>query len=60
VALRACLRYINSLRRLDHAISFYFIRAYEEFGSPGSSLSCDESVLCCTWLPGVECVDASN
>jgi hypothetical protein len=24
-------------------------------GSPGSSLSCDESVLCCTWLPGVEC-----
>jgi hypothetical protein len=29
-----------------------FIRAYEEFGSPGS---CDESVICCTWLPGVEC-----
>jgi hypothetical protein len=36
VALRACLRYIHSLRRLDHAISFYFVRAYEEFGSPRS------------------------
>jgi hypothetical protein len=28
---------------------------YEEFGGLGSSLSCDESVLCCIWLPGVEC-----
>jgi hypothetical protein len=27
------------------AILFCFVRAYEEFGSPGSSLSCDESVL---------------
>jgi hypothetical protein len=26
------------------AISFCFVRAYEEFGSPGSSLSCNESV----------------
>jgi hypothetical protein len=81
MAFRACLRYIHSLRRLDHvshletsvmgtllddyariqllsfflqsvaclasvlivfAISFCFVRAYEEFGSPGSSLSCDE------------------
>jgi hypothetical protein len=24
---------------------------FEEFGSPGSSLSCDESFLCCIWLP---------
>jgi hypothetical protein len=29
------------------AISFCFARAYEEFGSPCSSLSCDDSVLCC-------------
>jgi hypothetical protein len=36
------------------AISFCFVRAYV-FGSPGSSFSCDESVLCCTGLPGVEC-----
>jgi hypothetical protein len=36
------------------AISFCFVRAYEKFGSAGSTLSCDESVLCCTWLPGVE------
>jgi hypothetical protein len=37
------------------AISFCFFRAYDEFGSPGSLLSCNESVLCCTWLPSLEC-----
>jgi hypothetical protein len=37
------------------AISFCFVRAYKKLGSPGSSLSCEESVLCCTGLPGVEC-----
>jgi hypothetical protein len=36
------------------AFSFCFVRAFEEFGSPSSSLSCNESVLCCPWLPGVE------
>jgi hypothetical protein len=35
-------------------------RAYEEFGSSGSSLSCDESVFCCTWLPSVECAASSH
>jgi hypothetical protein len=89
MAFRACLRYINSQRRLDHVSHmetgvmgasladyariqllsflykvlhvrhpcylFCFVCAYEKFGSPGSSLSCDESVVCCTGLPGVEC-----
>jgi hypothetical protein len=40
---------------LVFAILFCFVRAYEEDGSARSSLSCNESVLCCTWLPGVEC-----
>jgi hypothetical protein len=35
------------------AILFCFVHASEEFGSPGSSFSCEESVLCCTGLPGV-------
>jgi hypothetical protein len=38
-----------------HAIPFCFVPVYKEFGSSGSSLSCYESVLCCTWLPDVEC-----
>jgi hypothetical protein len=36
------------------AIYVRFVRAYEEFGSPGSLFSCDKSGLCYTWLPGVE------
>jgi hypothetical protein len=39
-----CFRYFVLLRS----------RVRGEFGSPSSSLSCDESVLCCTWLPSVD------
>jgi hypothetical protein len=40
------------------AILFGFVRAYKKFGSPGSSLSCDESIFCCTWLLGVKCASS--
>jgi hypothetical protein len=43
-----------SLAKIQLSFFLYGNRAYEEFGSSGSSLSCDESVLCCTWLPGVK------
>jgi hypothetical protein len=75
MAFRVCLRYIHSLRRLDHvshletsvmgaSLAYYtriqlflfcFVRSYEEFGSSGSSLSCAESVFCCTWVSEVKC-----
>jgi hypothetical protein len=47
---------MTGIRAFCFRYSFCFVRAYEKFGSHGSSLSCDESVLCGTWLPGVEYV----
>jgi hypothetical protein len=70
---KGCLRYIHSLRRLDHVfhlkssallatiqhLSFLYkvlhVRHPCYRPRARSSLTCDESVLCCTWLSGVKC-----
>jgi hypothetical protein len=49
----ARIKLLSFVNKVLHVRHLCLVREYKEFGSPGSSLSCNEPVLSFTWLPGI-------